>query len=146
MADASFVWRCMIVTDADRTLARSAWATLDPEYNDEFRIPLAAASDPATVTHWLSAGPVTTGAATLMPLATWARDEDGAWQRTAYVPGYPAIVAERCRAADPPLDVTDAAVEALWEASDVTEQQIPDALDRLGLVMHQPPEDVEEEA
>lgn len=135
---ADFVWRCMIVTDADRTLARSAWATLDPEYNDEFRIPLAAATAPVAVTHWLSAGPVTTGAATLMPLATWARDADGAWQQTAYTPGYPAVVAARCRAADPPLNVTDAAIAALWLASDVTEQQIPDALNRLGLMEYQP--------
>lgn len=128
------VYRCMIVTDADAPLAREAWGTLDPEYSREFRIPLAASADPTVITHWMSAGPVTTTAAYLLPLKTW--DADGNEQ---YYPGHPDEVAARCR--DAGLEVTDAQIEALWLASDVSEQPVMTALNKLDLVFWQEPVD-----
>ena len=125
-------YRCMIVPDSEVTLAREAWAALDPEYSREFRIPLAAAADPAVITHWMSAGPVTTTAAYLLPLKTW--DVEG--QEHIY-PGHPDKVAAQCR--DQGLDITDEQIEMLWVAADVTEQPIMQALERLGLVSWQAP-------
>ena len=124
------VYRCMIVHDADVTLAREVWAVLDAEYSREFRIPLAAADEPSVVTHWMSAGPVTTGAAYVMPLLSW--DAEG---QEIYSPGHPDKVAAQCR--DAGLEVTDEQIEVLWVASDVSEQPISAALERLGLVYWQ---------
>lgn len=126
------VYRCMIVHDADVTLAREVWAVLDAEYSREFRIPLAAADEPSVVTHWMSAGPVTTGAAYVMPLLSW--DAEG---QEIYSPGHPDKVAVQCR--DAGLEVTDEQIEVLWVASDVSEQPISAALERLGLVYWQEP-------
>ena len=126
------VYRCMIVHDADVALAREVWAVLDAEYSREFRIPLAAAAAPDVVTHWMSAGPVTTGAAYVMPLLSW--DAEG---QEIYSPGHPDKVAAQCR--DAGLEVTDEQIEVLWLASDVSEQPISTALERLGLVYWQEP-------
>lgn len=127
------VYRAMFVTDADAPLAREAWGTLDPEYGKEFRIPLAASSDPAVITHWMSAGPVTTGAAYVLPLKTW--DAEGQEQ---YYPGHPDKVAQQCR--DAGMEVTDAQIDALWRAADVSEQPVTTAMGRLGLVFYAEPE------
>ena len=134
------VYRCMLVPDTDVTLARKVWALLDPEYSREFRIPLAAADAPEVITHWMSAGPVTTTAAYLLPLKTW--DAEGQEQ---YYPGHPDKVAAQCRAAEPPLEVTDEQIEALWLAADVSEQPVATAMERLGLVYWEAPPEPEAE-
>lgn len=123
-------YRCLIVPDADVALARKVWA-LDPEYSNEFRIPLAPAGA-AAPTHWMSAGPVTVEAARLLPLKAW--DDEG---DEIYDPGHPDEVAQRCR--DDGLEVTDQEIQALWLAANVTEQSVSVALDRLGLEYWQEP-------
>ena len=51
--------------------------------------------------------------------------------------GHPDKVAAQCR--DAGLEVTDEQIEVLWVASDVSEQPISAALERLGLVYWQEP-------
>lgn len=135
-----FVYRCMVIPDEDAGMARNMWATLNPEYSNEFRIPLARLTDPTVITHWLSAGLITGIAAPLMPYSVWDKDENGVWVKTNFDPGQPSVVAQMCRDASPALDITDSEAELMWARSDVTDQPVQTMLDRLALTYLVTPE------
>lgn len=133
-------YRNLIVTAADADLARSIAAGLDPtNCTGMFTTGLCPTDDPDDITHYISTGLISDGFAALIPLATWAQDTDGQWEMTDYDDGDPVTVAHACQALDPPLEVTDAEVEALFLNSDVTTQDPFVAMGRLGLVLWQPP-------
>ena len=135
------VFRTMIVAASDAPLARSIAATLAPAYaQGMWETPLSATgTEPAT--HYISSGPVGAGFAAPLPLATWAQEGDPPqWVRTSYDPGHAALVAQRCRDNDPPLEVTAAEVQHMFDASDVTIEDPWAAMGRLGLKIVTPPQ------
>lgn len=133
-----YFWRCIIIPAAEADLTRQIWATLDPAYNDEFRIPLVDASDRSAVTWFMSAGWVPETSTHLMPFSVWQLSEDGQWVLADYNPGDPVAVAEGCRIQG--LEVTDKQVAAIWQVADVTDEPIDTALGRLSLARYAPPE------
>ena len=136
-------YRNLIVTAADADLARSIAAGLDPTNCSGMFTTGLCPTGTSDITHYISSGLVSDGFAALVPLATWAQDEDGEWFMTAYDDGDPVTVAYACQALDPPLEVTDVEVEEMFAASDVTTQEPFVAMGRLGLVLWQPPTDAE---
>lgn len=140
-------FRTMIVTAADAPLARQLASAIDPGSSSDMWItPLAPSADAITPTHYISTGWVSETFATPLPLAEWTyeatgdADETWIWVRTGYLPGNPAAVVAAAAALDPPIEVTEAEVEALFVASDVTTEDPWVALGRLGLVIVQTPE------
>lgn len=124
----------LIVPAADADLARSICDTISPEnYSGMFPTPCGPTS--SAITHYITSGPCSERFAALAPRATWERDEDGAWVQTDYYPGEPITVADLCRAAEPPLEITDDQVTDLWAAADVSTQDPFVALARLGLML-----------
>lgn len=131
-------FRTMIVTAADAPLARSLAAGIDPAHSSGmWTTALDSADAPTVPTHYISTGFVAEAFADALPLAEWAQTDEGAWERTGYLPGNAASVAQRAGEADPPIVVTTEEVEALFLASDVTTEDPWVALGRLGLVLAQ---------
>ena len=140
-------YRNMIVTAADAPLARAIAEGLDPaSCTGMFTTGLCPTDAPQDITHYISSGFVSDGFAALIPLSAWAQDPDGLWVRTSYTPGHPGVVAARCQALDPPLDVTDAEAAAMFADSDISEQDPFVAMGRLGLVLWQHPVDAQPQA
>ena len=121
--------RAMIIPASDRDTARKIWGTLDPEYADTFRFACAAdGSD--EITHYCDAGPITTDAALLMPLAVYEQN-DGTWKLIYRDDGNPRRVKWFCEQKG--YDVTFKTVTDIWDRADVTEEPLNDALARRGL-------------
>jgi hypothetical protein len=134
----NYLWRCIIIPSNEADLTRQIWATLDPAYNDEFKIGLTAQAKPDVITHYMSAGWVPETSTYLMPFSVWQLSEDGQWVLADYNPGDPNTVAEGCRIQG--LEVTDKQVAAIWLSADVTDEPIDTALGRLSLARYAPPE------
>ena len=101
-----------------------------------FTTPLCDVDDPATITHYISTGFLNETYCDLMPCATWTQDAEGNWVQTDYDPGDPATVAAICESAQPPVEVTDAEVEAFFQESDYSTQEPFVAMGRLGLQLY----------
>ena len=84
-------------------------------------------------THWISAGLISQSFADMLPLTIFPEDSD-----PITAPGTPLLVADLATANDYPTTRDD--VQALFDASDVTEQDAFTAMDRLGLMMANPAE------
>lgn len=97
-----------------------------------FTTPLSASGlDPAT--HYISTGYVPPEYGYLVPLQVWTQDEDGSWAIIASEPGDPVAVYEAAKAQG--VICTQADVDALFAAADVTEQEPFVAMDRMGLAI-----------
>lgn len=133
------VYRNMVVPAAHIDLARQICATLAPSGGFAmFGVGLSpTGTEPAT--HYVSTGHIDADFAELMPLVDWY-ELDGEWHSHEVSPGAPEIVVALC--AEAGFETTVEAVEALFAASDVTEQEPFTAFGRLGLVMVQEPMDV----
>ena len=103
-----------------------------------FTTPLSATgADPAS--HYISSGFVPPEFAYMVPLQVWETDENGAWIMVASEPGDPVAVYEAASAAG--VTCTQAEVDALFAAADVTAQEPFVAMGRLGLTIINPPLD-----
>lgn len=122
----SWTHRCLIVPDSHVAFARELSATVaGASGTGMYTTPLSPTGElPAT--HWISAGLIQADFAGLMPLTTHG-DE------ITTTPGNAAVVAHLATKAG--MSVTAAQVQALFDASDTTEQTHQQALDRLGLQM-----------
>jgi len=127
----SWSFRTLIVTAADAPLARSIAVTLSPEGGKQMWIAGLSADGSEPATHFVSTGAISPEFAVLMPSQTWEQDENGTWTITDSVPGDAAMLHGLCVAAG--MTVTLQNIEAVFTASDVTEQQLGVALTRLGL-------------
>ena len=141
------VMRTLIVTAEEAPLARLVCSTLGGlPYEGMFEVGLSPTGDePAT--HYISSGGVGENFAKLAPFSTWAweqpdPDQPGQWVETAHSPGEPSITAERCVEAG--LEISSAAIEFMFSASDVTDESWQTALQRLGLQRIITPEPMEE--
>lgn len=122
----SWTYRCLIVPDAQVAFARELSATVaGAPGTGMYTTPLSPTGDmPAT--HWISAGLIQADFAGLLPLTTHRED-------VTTTLGNASVVVHL--AAKAGMSVTAAQVQALFDASDTTEQPHQQALDRLGLML-----------
>jgi hypothetical protein len=128
-----WTYRAIIVPDAQVTYARELSAAVaGPAGEGMYTTPLSATGqEPAT--HWISAGLISEDFAALLPLTTYPADAE-----PITTPGNPEAVAMLANEAG--YETTTEAVQALFDVSDVTEQEAHEVMARLGLQMVQPTE------
>ena len=127
-------FRSLITTAATTPLARDIAATLSPAGANMWLAGLSATGN-APATHYVSTGLISPEFAALVPEQTWEQDENGDWVQTGSTPGDPVACYQLCIAGG--LTVTQAEVDAVYAAADVTAQEPFTAFGRLGLVMVQ---------
>jgi len=144
MADWAF--RTLITTAATTPLARDIAATLSPSGGQNMWLTGLSATGNAPATHYVSTGLISPEFAALVPEQVWEqiREQDangnwvyGDWVMTSSSPGDPVMCYEMCVAGG--LTVTQAQVDAVYAAADVTQQEPFTAFARLGLQMVQEP-------
>ena len=135
MADWAF--RTLITTAATTPLARDIAATLSPSGGQNMWLTGLSATGNAPATHYVSTGLISPEFAMLVPEQMWEQDENGDWVQTGSSPGDPVLCYQMCVAGG--LTVTQAQVNAVYAAADVTEQEPFTAFARLGLQMVQEP-------
>ena len=129
------IFRTLIVPTANVALARAIAASFGPGGDGMFTTPLSANGlDPAS--HYISSGFVPEQFAYMVPCQTWALNEDGAWIMVASEPGDPVAVYQA--ASEAGVICTQAEVDALFAAADVTAQEPFVAMGRLGLAIVNP--------
>ena len=126
-------YRCIIVPGAQVQYARDlSAAAAGPAGAGMYTTPLSPTGElPAT--HWISAGLISQSFADMLPLTIFPEDSD-----PITAPGEALLVADLATANDYPTTRDD--VQALFDASDVTEQDAFTAMARLGLMMANPAE------
>jgi hypothetical protein len=135
MADWQF--RTLVTTAATTPLARDIAATLSPTAGQNMWLTGLSATGNAPATHYVSTGLISPEFAALVPEQMWEQDENGDWVQTGSTPGDPVLCYQMCIAGG--LTVTQAQVDAVYAAADVTEQEPFVAFARLGLLMVQEP-------
>ena len=132
------IFRTLIVPAANVDLARAIAASFGPGGVGMFTTPISASgSDPAT--HYISSGYVPSEYGYLVPLQVWSQDQNGDWVLVGTEPGDPVAVYTAATAQG--VVCTQADVDALFAAADVTEQEPFTAMGRLGLTIINPPLD-----
>jgi hypothetical protein len=132
------IFRTLICPAANVDLARAIAASFGPGGVGMFTTPLSASgSDPAT--HYISSGYVPPEYGYLVPLQVWSQDQNGDWVLVGSEPGDPVAVYTAATAQG--VVCTQADVDALFAAADVTEQEPFTAMGRLGLTIINPPLD-----
>lgn len=133
-------YRNMIVAYAVVDTCRSLALLLAGEGQKLWTTPLSADGKEAA-THWISSGLIEEQFAALMPLATWAQDEEGTWYLESYYDGQPQLLSQL--ATDAGYPITEFEVVQVFDQCDVTLQDPQTSYDRLGLKMIQPEEPVD---
>jgi hypothetical protein len=120
--------RCMIVPAAHVEFARQLPAAIaGPSGSGMWGTPLSP-SGKLPATHWISSGLIDKQFADLLPLMQYPADAE-----PIYTPGRPGIAAHLATAAG--FTATADQVQALFDASDATDQEATVAMSRLGLMM-----------
>ncbi len=126
------IFRTLLVPTANVELARHIAASFGPGGSGMWTTPLSATgAEPAS--HYISSGYVPPEYGYLVPCQTWQQDQDGAWVMTGSEPGDPVAVYNHCVEAG--VACTQAEVDALFAAADVTEQEPFTAMGRLGIMI-----------
>lgn len=121
-----WTYRCLITPDAQVDYARELAATVaGPSGAGMWTTPLSA-SGLLPATHWISAGLISAEFASLLPLITFPIDAE-----PVYTPGNPEVVAQMAQANG--MQTTTEEVQALYDASDITDEDAFAAMARLGL-------------
>ena len=132
------IFRTLIVPATNVSLARAIATCFGPGGEGMWTTPLSASgSDPAT--HYISSGYVPPEYGYLVPLQVWSQDQNGDWVLVGSEPGDPVAVYTAATAQG--VVCTQADVDALFAAADVTEQEPFTAMGRLGLTIINPPLD-----
>ena len=123
-----WTYRCLIIEDSQVEIARTLTATIaGPSGASMLTTPLSATGElPAT--HWISAGLIADNFAAILPLMTYPSDAE-----PIYTPGQASLAAYLATKAG--FAATEEDVQALFDVSDVTEQDAFTAMARLGLMM-----------
>ena len=132
-----WAFRSLICTAATTPLARDIAATLSPTAGQNMWLAGLSATGNAPATHYVSTGLISPEFAALVPEQVWEQDANGDWVQTSSSPGDPVACYDLCIAGG--LTVTQAQVDAVYAAADVTEQEPFVAFARLGLLMVQEP-------
>lgn len=128
----------LIVEADDAPLARLIAATLNPSGGTGMWTTGLAPDATDEPTHYISTGYVGSGWLTMVPVAEWEQDADGAWVMVSRTDGDEFAVVAGCEAAGVDVDVDE--VADLFAATDSTQQDPWTAIARMGLVLCQPPE------
>jgi hypothetical protein len=128
------IFRTLIVTDLDAPTARQIAETLAPTGGSRMWLTGLSPTGQPPATHYVSTGLIGPDFAAMVPCTFWA-NEDGVWVETGSEPGNAALVAMACGMAEPPLVITEAEVQAIMDASDISDQEPFVAFGRLGLVL-----------
>ncbi len=129
------IFRTLIVPAAFTDLARAIATSFGPGGIGMWTTPLSASGlDPAT--HYISSGYVPPEYGYLVPLQVWSQDANGNWVLVSSEPGDPVAVYTAATAQG--VVCTQADVDALFAAADVTEQEPFTAMGRLGLTIINP--------
>jgi len=125
----------MVVTAADAPVAQTIAVGISPVAGANMWItPLSATgSEPAT--HYISTGYIGPEWEVLMPLQTYARDENGDWVLADVYMGDPQALYDAC--VQYGVQVTQQQIADLFNNSDVTTQEPAEALARMGLKLVQ---------
>ena len=132
-----WAFRTLITTAATTPLARDIAATLSPSGGQNMWLTGLSATGNAPATHYVSTGLISPEFAILVTEQMWEQDENGDWVQTGSSPGDPVLCYEMCLEGG--LTVTQAQVDAVYAAADVTQQEPFVAFARLGLQMVQEP-------
>jgi hypothetical protein len=124
------IFRTMIVDDANVALARAIAVSFGPGGENMWISELSPTGN-APATHYISTGYVPPEYQYLVPSQAWEQAEDGSWTLVSSTPGDP--VALYTHVSNAGVKCTQADVDALFVAADVTEQPWPVAVERLGL-------------
>ena len=124
------IFRTMIVPESAVTLARQIASTVAPTTGDGMWV--SEFEDAQGNLHYISTGYISPDWAGLIPLQVWEQ-VDGAWSMTDSDPGNAALIHGAIAEADPQSSITLADVQAVFDATDVTEQDPWIAIDQLGL-------------
>jgi hypothetical protein len=119
-----YTLRTMIVP-AHLVATVKAMAASFPSTAGMWTVPLSA-SGKEPPTHYISTGGIAADLAAILPVSAWEKNPDGTWTRTAHLPGMAAAVAAQA-------GVPAAAVQAVFDACDITAAEAQPSLDRLGL-------------
>ena len=130
-------FRSLIIPTAQVQLARDIAATLSPSAGQNMWLTGLSATGSAPATHYISTGLISPEFAALVPCQTWEQDKNGNWVMVSSTPGDPVLCYQMCVAAG--LSVTQAQVNAVYAAADVTAQEPFVAMGRMKLKMVQVP-------
>jgi hypothetical protein len=123
-----WTYRCLIVPDAHVVFARALSETVAGPAGAGMWTPPLSASGFMPATHWISAGLISAEFAALLPLTTYPADAE-----PVTTPGGAAMVAQLAAANG--FEATIEQVQALLDASDITEQEAMQAVGRLGVAI-----------
>lgn len=126
------IFRTLLVTASDAPTARQIAETLAPVGGSRMWLAGLSPTGKPPATHYVSTGLIGPDFAAMVPCTFWA-NEDGVWTETGSEPGNAALVAMACGMAEPPLVITEAEVQAIMDASDISDQEPFTAYSRLGL-------------
>ena len=130
MADWAF--RTLITTAATTPTAQSIAVTLSPTGGQNMWVSGLSATGNAPATHYVSTGLISPEFATLVPEQVWQwNTATNQWTLVSSTPGNPVACYQMCVAGG--LSITQAQVNAVYAAADVTEQNPFVAFSRLGL-------------
>lgn len=119
--------RCIIVP-AQIAKQAADMAAQFPSGSGMFERALGLASAPSVPVAYVSAGNIGSDFAAILPLTVWAQDpETGEWVATEQSPGQAQVVADQ-------VGVPVQAVQAIFDACDVSTQTADQAMQRRGLV------------
>jgi hypothetical protein len=128
--------RCIIIPASAQANAQKLCAGLSPNGGQGMFIVGLSASGNAPATHYISAGPISSDMAALLPCKYVTVDAQGNQQITTTL-GHPELVP--ALAAKAGITVTRAQIDALYASVDISDQEPFAAMARLGLKMVQVP-------
>lgn len=129
------VYRNMLVTDANVQVARGIAVGISPVGGANMWVVPFSPTGELPATHWFSSGYIGPEWEVLMPLQTYARDENGDWVLADSYPGQPQELFAACQQYG--VQVTQQQIDDLFATSDVTTQEPAEALARMGLKLIQ---------
>lgn len=124
----NWTYRCLIVPDSQVVFARALSASVaGPSGDGMWTTPLSK-SGLLPATHWISTGLISAEFASLLPLTTFPSDAE-----PIYTNGNPEMVVQLA-AANGYLTTVEQ-VQALFDASDITDEKPEDVFIRVNLLM-----------
>ena len=130
-------FRTLTIPTSQVQLARDIAATLSPSGGQQMWLTGLSATGSAPATHYVSTGLISPEFAALVPEQVWEQDANGDWVQTGSTPGDPVLCYQMCVAQG--MTVTQAQINAVYAAADVTAQEPFVAFSRMGLKMVQVP-------
>jgi len=129
------VYRTMVVRAEDVALARAIAVGISPVAGANMWNVAVSPTGADPITHYWDSGYIGPEWEVLMPLQTYARDENGNWVLADSYAGDPVALYAACQQYG--VQVTQQQIADLFNHSDVTTQEPAEALARMGLQLVQ---------